>query len=298
MAPSEHGDSRARRLWFATSPGFGVSKGVTLALTQTRNAARPAVVLGLLGGWKLVSGGHAIDAPHSVERVTAFLAIAGATPRSTVAGRLWPDFTEERAHGNLRSAIWRANRLGPELLREQSGRLSLAAHIEIDIDQLQHAAAAEPMASPGLSVGGITAGELLPGWYEDWVLVERERLRQKQLHALEALARRLVAQNKFAEAVDAALAAISAEPLRESAHRVLIEVHLAEGNVGEARRAYQSLRSLLEDELGVEPSEALRSALGGHLLDTLERPLLKTAEPMPLRLTLDTPRVQHSSGAG
>jgi DNA-binding SARP family transcriptional activator len=269
-----------------------------LALTQTRNAALPAVVLGLLGGWKLVSGGNSIDAPHSVERVTAFLAIAGATPRSTVAGRLWPDFPEERAHGNLRSAIWRANRLGPELLREQSGRLSLAADIEIDIDQLHHAEVAEPRATPELDIGAITTGELLPGWYEDWVLVERERLRQKQLHALEAFARRLVAQNKFAEAVDAALAAISAEPLRESAHRVLIEVHLAEGNLGEARRAYQSLRSLLEEELGVEPSEALRTALGGHLLDTLERPLLQAAKSVSRRPTVDIAGVRHPSGAG
>jgi DNA-binding SARP family transcriptional activator len=99
--------------------------------------------------------------------------------------------------------------------------------------------------------------DLLPGWYDDWVIFERERIRQRLLHALEALSRRLVEADRCAEAVDAAISAVSADPLRESANRVLIEAHLAESNLIEARRAYQRYRDSLHRELGVEPSEAL-----------------------------------------
>jgi DNA-binding SARP family transcriptional activator len=100
-------------------------------------------------------------------------------------------------------------------------------------------------------------GDLLPGWYDDWVLFERERLRQLRLHALETLALALAAEGRFAAAVEAGLAAIRTEPLRESAHRVVVRVHLAEGNLTEALRQYELCRRLFRAELGLEPSALL-----------------------------------------
>ncbi len=104
----------------------------------------------------------------------------------------------------------------------------------------------------------VRAGELLPDWYDDWVMFERERLRQLRLHALEILCRRLAAAGSFGPAVDAGLAAVLGEPLRESAQRVLIEAHLAEGNRSEAIRQYNSYRVRLYAELGLQPSPSLR----------------------------------------
>jgi two-component SAPR family response regulator len=75
--------------------------------------------------------------------------------------------------------------------------------------------------------------DFLPGWYDDWALMERERIRQRLLHALEAVSRRLARAGDYAGAVEAAMLAISAEPLRESAQRALIEAHVAEGNLAE-----------------------------------------------------------------
>ena len=66
----------------------------------------------------------------------------------------------------------------------------------------------------------------------------------------------------FGSAVQAGLAAVAGEPLRESAHRILIEAYLAEGNVAEAIRQYASYRHTLYDELGVEPSPAMSSLMG------------------------------------
>jgi DNA-binding SARP family transcriptional activator len=100
-------------------------------------------------------------------------------------------------------------------------------------------------------------GELLPGWYDDWVLLERERLRQLRMQALEAVAARLAFLGRHCEALEAAYAAVRAEPLRESAHRTVVRVHLAQGNLAEALRAYDFFRTMVEDELGVPPTEQM-----------------------------------------
>ena len=93
------------------------------------------------------------------------------------------------------------------------------------------------------------------------MLVERERFHQLRLHALEASCDRLITAGRCGEAIDAGLAVVAAEPLRESAHRALIRAHLAEGNQGEAHRQYQLCCEILRDELGVEPSNTLRALL-------------------------------------
>jgi DNA-binding SARP family transcriptional activator len=98
------------------------------------------------------------------------------------------------------------------------------------------------------------AGELLPDWYDDWVLIERERFRQLRLHALDAFCESLTADGRYAGAVEAGQAAVAAEPLRESAHRLLIRAHLAEGNRDDAIRQYCFFRDILEAELGLAPS--------------------------------------------
>ncbi len=94
----------------------------------------------------------------------------------------------------------------------------------------------------------------MPGWFDDWVIVERERLRQIRLHALDALCERLIEARRWAQAVQVALADVDGEPLRESAQRMLIIAHLGVGNVSEAVRQLARYRRLLGDELHLEPS--------------------------------------------
>jgi DNA-binding SARP family transcriptional activator len=79
------------------------------------------------------------------------------------------------------------------------------------------------------------------------------------LHALEAMAAHLTQKGRWAEAVIAALAAIRAEPLRESAHGALIKVFLAEGNQMEALEGFNRYRTMLMTELGIEPTAQLTS---------------------------------------
>jgi DNA-binding SARP family transcriptional activator len=234
--------------------------------------------VGLLDGFTLErsrDGVHTVveDLPRCAQRLIAHLGLCGRPHRAAVAGELWPDVPEGHAHGSLRSALWRVQVVAPGLVDASGGSLELAVGVQVDVWELR--AWAQRTLDPDTDVAGATApgpalaGELLPGWYDDWVVLERERLRQLRLHALEVLAGTLARAGRHGEAVQAACAAVHAEPLRESAHRALIRVHLADGDVAEAERAYRCFRDLLAHELGVAPTEhmdALMSevCLGGR----------------------------------
>jgi DNA-binding SARP family transcriptional activator len=124
----------------------------------------------------------------------------------------------------------------------------------------EKAAIAERVNSSGLDIhdrdadGIMRAGELLPDWYDDWVVIERERFRQARLHALEALCYGLARRGRYDKAIELGLTAVADEPLRESAHRAVMRAHLAEGNRVEALRQYQLCRRFLRERLGFEPS--------------------------------------------
>ena len=88
-------------------------------------------------------------------------------------------------------------------------------------------------------------------------MFERERLRQRLLHAVEALTTHLVDRGRCAEAVEAGLWAVAFDPLRESAQRALITAHLAEGNLVEARRVYVAMQRSWPTKPGVRCSPEL-----------------------------------------
>ena len=201
------------------------------------------------------------DLPRAVQRLVAHLCLSARSTRTVTAGQLWPDVPEDHAHGSLRSALWRLNRAAPGLVRVSGSVLHLAADVRVDVRELSDwarraigpATCGEDAALPDAAL----LGDLLPGWYDDWVLLEREHLRQVRMQALEAVAARLLSRGSLGEALEAAHAAVRAEPLRESAHRILVGIHLADGNVAEAVRAYEFFRTMLADELGVPPTELM-----------------------------------------
>ena len=227
--------------------------------------------LSLLGGFELRCAGQDVAVSRSGQRLLALLALqVRPLERLWVAGTLWLDATEERAGASLRSALWRLPQpQGAAVVEATTTHLRLAGDLAVDVREL--AAQAEELDAR--AVGDSHAADpsalsrdLLPDWYEEWVVLERERFRQLRLHALEALCRRLTEAGRFGAAVQAGLAAVAGEPLRESAHRTLIRAHLAEGNPGEAVRQYHLYRRLLAGELAIEPSAAIRE---------LVRPLLR-----------------------
>lgn len=116
-------------------------------------------------------------------------------------------------------------------------------------------------AELGMAAVPVLSADLLPDWYDDWVLLEAEDWRQLRLHALEALAGRLIALGCWGEAANAAGAAVRAEPLRESARAALIQAHLAVSNQSEAVREFTRYRTLLDAELGLAPTPRLHELL-------------------------------------
>jgi DNA-binding SARP family transcriptional activator len=222
--------------------------------------------IGLLHGFELLHEGHRVQLPLSAQRVVAFLAFhERPVQRLYVAGALWLDSSESKANQSLRTAIWRLGQLTLRLIEASPTHLALAPDVEVDVSEAK--ALAESV------IGGATppaheqtllyhSGEILPDWYEDWVLIEREHFRQLRLHALETLCEQLTAAGRFAEAAAAGVAAVQAEPLRESAHRILIKTFLAEGNRCEALRQYDYFEGLLGEQLGLAPSRLMADLVG------------------------------------
>lgn len=136
--------------------------------------------------------------------------------------------------------------------------------VQIDVaDMMRCAVGIEERESVNAhrSVARLSRGELLPGWYEDWVLFERERLQQLRLAALESLAGAEIDHGNHAVALAAALEAIAIEPLRESAHAMAIRAHLLAGNRSAALREYQSYRRRLRQLLAIDPSQEMNDLL-------------------------------------
>ncbi len=221
----------------------------------------------LFGGPRVLRGGVSQDVPEGSKRLLVLVALSdGRVERRKAAGQLWPEVEEARAAGNLRSAHWRLRSAGIDVLESDGRTLNLSTGTVVDLEILcswafrviEGRATATDLQLESLPRDAL---DLLPGWCDDWVIFERERVRQRLLHALEAMSRQLSTRSRHAEAVEAAMTVVAADPLRDSAHRTLIEAHLCEGNVTEARRAYRFCRETFRCELGIEPSAGLRACL-------------------------------------
>lgn len=244
------------------------------------SASTPAsadVRLGMLGSFSLNVGTEQVRLPMSAQRLVCFLALHdGELLREHVAGSLWGDATERRAAGSLRSALWRLGHPMHPLVEVSDAHLRLSSIVAVDLRASEALAHRLLDPVPELRESdldeALLAQDLLPDWTEDWVLVKRESHTQLRLRALEALCDTLCEMGRFGHAVQAGMLAVSVEPLRETAQRCLIAAHLAEKNVGAALKQYDSFRTLLRDELNLEPSpdmEALIKGLGNSQTSNL-----------------------------
>jgi DNA-binding SARP family transcriptional activator len=212
----------------------------------------------LFGVFRASQGGREIVLPGRGARIIAYLALVSErrADRELVAVTLWPDVTRSRSMANLRASLWRLPDEVRALIMCRGNCISLSRNVRVDVDLLAPTADSEP------SVDQIS-NTLLSSWYDEWVVVERERIELRRLAALEQIARRHLDERRWAEAIDVALLAIAADPYRESLHRVVLESHVAEGNHSEARTHYERLRATLETEIGALPAEATRATIAG-----------------------------------
>jgi DNA-binding SARP family transcriptional activator len=227
------------------------------------------VQLGLLGSFRLIINGELVRLPLSAQRLLVFLALHdGMLLRQHVAGSLWPDTTESHAGGSLRSVLSSLHRF--PLVEAVYSHLRLSPSVVVDFDSSEAFAhrvldpQSQDLTEPDLDEA-LLSEDLLPDWTEDWVLVQREYHKQLRLRALETMCVRLTELGCFGHAVQVALLAVSASPLRESAQRMLVAAHLAEGNKAAAFAQYAAFRELLREELSLEPSPSMLALLAGSL---------------------------------
>lgn len=258
------------------------------------------VHLDVLGEFGLRVRDTPVAVRRAQQRVLAFLAVSRRpVSRVALSQRLWDAADDRRGASSLRSNLWRLPRPGGvPLVSTTPTHVALSDGVHVDLWHRE--GLVEKLTRPRIPVQRPAPGsrpappappdavepdeptvdlpaelpaeahvlwtdDLLPEWADDWLTVERESYRQLRLHALEALSGRLLERAEHARALAAALAAVQADSLRESAHRAVIAVHLAEGNPAEALRQFHVYRRLLALELGLPPSPAIRE---------LVRPLL------------------------
>lgn len=206
----------------------------------------------LFGRFELRGPDGLAEAPPSAQRLLAYLALQGrSASRSSTARELWPDLEAPQAAASLRSTLWRIRQVGP-LVDAGPSMLRLAENVEVDVHTLLALEPGEHLHESPL--GSSASLELLPDWSEDWVTIERERLRHLELQVLDERVSALLGSGRVVEALDTALRAIRLEPLRESTHRAVIRIFLASGDRSAALSHYHHLVALLRDELGLAPT--------------------------------------------
>jgi len=221
----------------------------------------------LFGGFEFRRDGAVVDLPLSVHRLLGFLALNDRPlPRSYVADCLWPDTEEEKAHANLRTALWRLQPLHRDVLIVTPVELSLDPAVWVDARTLYEVArqyrSTGTLPDPDMLLQ--IRGELLPGCWDSWLVFDRERLRQEAVQVLESTSRACLRRGDVHLATLLGLGAVECDPLRESANLLVVRVRLIAGDRVGAIRHARRFAALLKDELGVPPPSPLAELLCSH----------------------------------
>src|SRR6266849_4876762 len=223
--------------------------------------------LTLLGGFQArLEPSAAVSLPtRKAQALLAYLALppGRAHPRDKLAALLWGGIREESARASLRQALFALRKAVTSadlpILKIDGELVGLdPAAVDVDVAAFERAVAE---ATPGAleKAAALYQGDFLAGLtvdeapFEEWLIGERERLREL---ALEGLAK-LLAHQRSAGAAEAAiqtgLTLLGLDPLQEPAHRTLMRLYAEAGRRGAALRQYQACLAVLGRELGVEP---------------------------------------------
>lgn len=254
------------------------------------NIASMSLRLRLLGKASFERDGQPIEVSSSKAiALLSYLAITRtAQSRDRILSLLWPESAAEAARKNLRNTLWAIRRaLGENVIEVEGDRLALTRDAWCDACELEDNADGPDRLEPPLMTWEV--GQLLDGFnlteapdFEIWLSTTRERLNQAYLHALLVLTEQHQARAEWAQVLEIAHKALLIDNLQEPMYRHMMQAYAQLGQRAEALHAYEGLRKVLSDELGVEPlpeTEALRSTI----LAGSYQPESPTAELQPVR---------------
>ncbi|MCW2736975.1 BTAD domain-containing putative transcriptional regulator, partial [Nocardioides sp.] len=243
-------------------------------MTEHTAVAVAPVCLRLLGGWQLIVDGAEVELGHREQRLVALLGLTDLTVRAQVASVLWADSTDEHALGSLRRAVRQCRTRCAGVLVADRLTVALDPGVRVDVDDLRRAAGLSrlPMSDAVAHElhDALRGPQLLPGWFDDWVVDERVLLEQLRVEALERISRAGLERGDFSLAVDAAGVVSAIEPLRELPRELSIRGHLGRGDVASALHELQRYGAVMGEELGLAPPDRIR-ALVEPLLDDPRR---------------------------
>ena len=243
-------------------------------IQPTKPLAECAVLdVELLNHFRATAYGLPLALGRSGERLVAYLALEDRSrARDHIAGALWPDTSQSRAAANLRRALSVVRRYAPGSMRSDAHRLSLASGTSVDVRAqrcLTEAITGGERCTASADELRLLRGDLLPDWDEPWLAASRQELRQLRMISLEAVAAAHLGESRPASALAVALFVACDEPLRESAHRLVVQAHLAQGNWAEAARHYSRYQSQLWAELQLRPGVGLQALMKPVLHDSV-----------------------------
>jgi predicted ATPase/DNA-binding SARP family transcriptional activator len=219
----------------------------------------------LLGDFRLESGDTLLTKVNTLrlQSLLAYLVLHRQAPqaRSHLAFLLWPNSTEAQAHTNLRHQLHLLRQALPEagdFLQTDTHALRWRsdAPFSLDVADFESAAVQSTSLMALQEAVDLYAGDLLPSCYDEWILPERERLRQRFMAALERLIALLEHEHDYALASRYAQRLRQADPLNEATYRRLMRLYALNGDQAGVQRAYQECVTILQRELAAEPSPA------------------------------------------
>jgi predicted ATPase/DNA-binding SARP family transcriptional activator len=239
-----------------------------------------------LFGWLRATHGDCVVTRFRTQKCGSLLAYLAyyryrSHPRDALAELLWPDCDRDAGRHRLRMALSSLRHQleppgvppGAVILTDRNCVQLNPAACTTDVTRFEAALAAAGRARSSTErvqhfceLVELYRGELLPGYFEDWVLLERQQLAEAFLEVLGRLIAHEEQRGDLAQALQWARRAVAADPLREAGHHELIRLLAAAGQGEAALRQYQELERMLARELGAVPDAATRS-----LARTLER---------------------------
>jgi DNA-binding SARP family transcriptional activator len=236
----------------------------------------------LLGQFDLRLDGKRVAIPSRAgQSLFAYLALTAGTPhrREKLAGMLWADTTDEIARKNLRQELWRIRKA------LSGGEPAKADYLIADEFTLQFNRAAEywldavQLERPDLDLQSLIAnlslyqGELLPGFYDEWVSLERERVDAVFEARMEQLLEQLITAERWIAVQEWGERWLTLSGPREPAFRALMLASGARGDMAKVSSLYQRCVKELMEQLGTEASAETQALYEGLLKEskTLQR---------------------------